>query len=42
MDDWATPEVDALFALKLDQQLLNQVPFTGSEFNFFRQAPTGD
>ena len=27
MDDWATPEVDALSAPKLDQQLLNQVPF---------------
>ena len=27
MDDWVTPEVDALSAPKLDQQLLNQVPF---------------
>ena len=27
MDDWATPEVDALSPPKLDQQLLNQVPF---------------
>ena len=28
MDDWATPEVDALSAPKLDQQLLNQVSTT--------------
>ena len=27
MHDWATPEVDALSAPKLGQQLLNQVPF---------------
>ena len=32
MDDWATPEVDALSAPKLDQQLLNQVPFKVKKF----------
>ena len=32
MDDWATPEVDALSAPKLDQQLLNQVPFKLKKF----------
>jgi len=32
MDDWATPEVDALSASKLDQQLLNQVPFKVKKF----------
>ena len=32
MDDWATPDVDALYAPKLDQQLLNQVPFKGKKF----------
>ena len=32
MDDWATPKVDALSALKLDQQLLNQVPFKVKTF----------
>ena len=26
MDDWVTPEVDALFAPKRNQQLLNKVP----------------
>lgn len=32
MDDWATPELDALSAPKLDQQLLNQVPFKVKKF----------
>ena len=32
MDDWATPEVDALSAPKLDQQLLNQVPLKVKKF----------
>ena len=32
MVDWATPEVDTLSALKLDQQLLNQVPFKVKTF----------
>ena len=32
MDDWATPKVDALSALKRDQQLLNQIPFTVKTF----------
>ena len=32
MDDWATPEVDALSAPRLDQQLLNQVPFKVKKF----------
>ena len=32
MDDWATPEVDALAAPTLDQQLLNQVPFKVKKF----------
>ena len=32
MDDWATPEVDTLSAPKLDQQLLNQVPFKVKKF----------
>ncbi|XP_020607349.1 uncharacterized protein LOC110046027 isoform X2 [Orbicella faveolata] len=32
MDYWATPEVDALSAPKLDQQLLNQGPFRVKKF----------
>jgi len=32
LDDWANPEVDALSAPKLDQQLLNQVPFKVKKF----------
>lgn len=32
MEDWATPDVDALYAPKLDQQLLNQVPFKVKKF----------
>ena len=32
VDDWATPEVDALSAPKLDQQLLNQVSFKVKKF----------
>ena len=34
MEDWATPEVDALSVPKLDQQLLNQlqVPFKAKKF----------
>ena len=32
MDDWATPDVDALYAPKLDQQLLNQAPFKVKQF----------
>ena len=32
LDDWATPEVDALSAPKLDQQLLNQVPLKVKKF----------
>ena len=32
MVDWAAPEVDTLSALKLDQQLLNQVPFKVKTF----------
>ena len=32
MFDWATPEVDTLSALKLDQKLLNQVPFKVKTF----------
>jgi len=32
MEDWATPEVDALSAPKLDQQLLNQVLFKVRKF----------
>ena len=32
MVDWATPEVDTLSALKLDQKLLNQVPFKVKTF----------
>ena len=32
MDDWVTPDVDALYAPKLDQQLLNQVPLKVKKF----------
>lgn len=32
LEDWAIPEVDALSAPKLDQQLLNQVPFKLKKF----------
>lgn len=32
MDDWATPDVDALSTPKLDQQFLNQVPFKVKKF----------
>ena len=30
--DWATPDVDALYAPKLDQNLLNKVPFKAKKF----------
>ena len=32
MEDWATPDVDALYAPKLDQQFLNQVPLKVKKF----------
>ena len=32
MTAWATPDVNALYAPKLDQNLLNQVPFKAKKF----------